>query len=99
MDKGAKYTTVTEVTGPIMVVEGIDDVGYGEVVRITPAEGEDRLGQVLETGENKAIIQVFGGTQGLDTKMTSVRFTGKPMEVGVSMEILGRVFNAHSSAI
>jgi len=93
MDKGAKYTTVTEVTGPIMVVEGIDDVGYGEVVRITPAEGEDRLGQVLETGENKAIIQVFGGTQGLDTKMTSVRFTGKPMEVGVSMEILGRVFN------
>jgi V/A-type H+-transporting ATPase subunit B len=62
-------------------------------VRITPAEGEERLGQVLETGENKAIIQVFGGTQGLDTKMTSVRFTGKPMEVGVSLEILGRVFD------
>ena len=93
MEKGAKYTTVTEVTGPIMVVEGIDDVGYGEVVIITPAEGEDRLGQVLEAGEKKAIVQVFGGTQGLDTKMTSVRFTGKPMEVGVSLEILGRVFN------
>jgi len=99
MEKGAKYTTVTEVTGPIMVVEGIDDVGYGEVVIITPAEGEDRLGQVLEAGEKKAIVQVFGGTQGLDTKMTSVRFTGKPMEVGVSLEILGRVFDGTGNPI
>jgi len=99
MEKGTKYTTVTEVTGPIMVVEGVKDVGYGEVVRIQPAEGEERLGQVLESGENKAIVQVFGGTQGLDTKMTSVRFTGKPMEVGISLEILGRAFDGTGQPI
>lgn len=93
MKKGASYTSVTEVTGPIMVVEGVENVGYGEVVRIKPAVGDERLGQVLEAGENKAFVQVFGGTQGLDTKYTSVRFTGKPMEVGVSEEMMGRVFD------
>ena len=91
--EGIVYTTVSEVSGPLMIVEGIKDVGYGEVVRITTSEGEKRLGQVLEVGEGKAVIQVFEGTRGLDTKGTSVRFTGKPMEVGVTVDMMGRVFS------
>lgn len=91
--KDIEYTTVTEVSGPLMVVEGIEGASYGEVVRIRSPDGRMRLGQVLEAHTNKAVIQVFEGTKGLDTKTTSVRFTGETMKIPVSMEMLGRVFS------
>lgn len=87
-----RYSTVTEVAGPLIIVENVKEVSYGEIVQIE-AYGEQRLGQVLEAAEGKAIIQVFEGTRGLDTKETSVLFTGKPMEIGVSAEMLGRIFD------
>jgi len=97
--EGIVYTTVSEVSGPLMIVEGIKDVGYGEVVRIKTSEGEKRLGQVLEISEGKAVVQVFEGTRGLDTKGTSVQFTGKPMEVGISMDMMGRIFDGVGNPI
>ena len=96
--EGIKYTTVSEIAGPLMIVEGIKEVGYGEIVKII-LQSEERLGQVLEAAEGKAVIQVFEGTRGLDTKNTSVIFTGKPMEVGVSTDMLGRVFDGMARPI
>ncbi|MCD6330744.1 MAG: V-type ATP synthase subunit B [Thermoplasmata archaeon] len=96
--EGIKYSTVSEIAGPLIVVEGVKEVGYGEIVRIE-SDGEKRLGQVLEAAEGKAVIQVFEGTRGLDTKRTSVIFTGKPMEIGVSMDMLGRIFDGKGEPI
>lgn len=88
-----EYTSVTEVYGPLMVVEGVKGVSYGEVVEIETATGEKRRGQVLEALEDKAVIQVFEGTRGLDTLKTKVRFTGETMKLPVSIEMLGRIFD------
>ena len=96
--EGIKYSTVSEIAGPLMIVEGIKEVGYGEIVKII-LQNEERLGQVLEAAEGKAVIQVFEGTRGLDTKNTSVIFTGKPMEIGVSQEMLGRIFDGMARPI
>jgi V/A-type H+-transporting ATPase subunit B len=87
------YSTVTRVVGPIIVVDDIKDVAYGEVVEITMPSGDKRLGQVLETRTTRAVVQVFGGTRDLDTQDTTVRFTGKIMTISLSEEMLGRVFN------
>ncbi len=88
-----EYTTVTEIAGPLMVVESITDVAYNEIVKIRTSSGEERTGQVIEVFENKAVVQVFEGTRGLDTKHTSARFIGETMKLGVSKEIIGRVFD------
>ncbi len=93
ISKRAEYQNVKEVSGPLMVVEGISDVAFNEIARIKLPSGEERLGQVLEAESNRAVIQVFAGTRGLDTKDTSVQFTGEVMKFGVSEELLGRVFN------
>ena len=96
--EGMKYSTVSEIAGPLIIVEGVKEVGYGEIVKIE-SHGERRMGQVLEAAEGRAVIQVFEGTRGLDTKATSVTFTGKPMEIGVSMEMLGRIFDGKGMPI
>jgi V/A-type H+-transporting ATPase subunit B len=92
-NKDIEYTTVSEVSGPLIIVEGIKEVAYNEVVKIKTSSGEERTGQVLEAFLDKAIIQVFEGTKGLDTDKTSIRFIGETMKLGVSKEILGRVFD------
>ena len=99
MGKDVEYTTVTEVTGPLMVVENIKDVAYNEVVRIKTIDGEQRTGQVLEVYLDKAIVQVFEGTKGLDTDKTAVRFIGETMHLGVSEEMLGRIFDGTGNPI
>ena len=93
VSKAKEYSTVTEVTGPLLIVEGVRGVAYGEVVKIRTSTGEERTGQVLEAQEDKAVVQVFEGTKGLDTKLTSVRFTGETMKVGLSRDMLGRIFD------
>ncbi len=93
MSKRTEYQNVTEVSGPLMVVEGISDVAYDEIAKVKLPNGEERLGQVLEAETDRAILQVFAGTRGLDTDKTSVQFTGEVMKFGVSRELLGRVFN------
>ncbi len=97
--EGMVYTTVTEVSGPLMIVDEVEGVGYGEVVDITTSGGEKRTGQVLEVGGGRAVVQVFEGTTGLDTLDTAVRFTGKPMQLGVTGDMLGRVFDGIGTPI
>ncbi len=97
--KDIEYTTVTEVAGPLIIVDGVKDVAYNEVVKIKTSTGEERTGQVLEAFTDKAIIQVFEGTKGLDTDKTSVRFIGETMKLGVSKDILGRVFDGTGNPI
>jgi len=97
--KDLEYTSVSEVTGPLMIVENVKDVAYNEIVKIRTSYGEEKMGQVLEVFEDKAVIQVFEGTRGLDTKNTSVRFTGETMHLGVSMDMLGRIFDGRGRPI
>jgi len=91
--KAREYRSVTQVAGPLMIVEGVEEVAYGEVVHIRTPGGDSRMGQVLESQENLAIIQVFEGTRGLDTDKTRVRFSGDIMRLSVSKELLGRSFD------
>lgn len=93
MSKNIEYTTVSEVAGPLMIVEGVKDVAYNEVVKIRTSDGEERTGQVLEAYLDKAVVQVFEGTKGLDTEKTSARFIGETMKLGVSKDMLGRIFD------
>lgn len=97
--KEIEYSTVTEVSGPLMVVDGVEGAAYGEVVRVRSPDGKMRLGQVLEAHLDKAVIQVFEGTKGIDTDTTSVRFTGETMKIPVSPEMLGRVFSGTAKPI
>ncbi len=92
--KSREYRSVTQVAGPLMIVEGVEEVAFGEVVYIRTPGGDNRMGQVLESQENVAIVQVFEGTRGLDTDQTRVRFAGDIMRISLSKEILGRSFDS-----
>lgn len=88
-----EYKTITEVAGPLMIVEKIRDVKFEELVEIELTNGEIRRGKVLEITTDKALIQLFENAQGLDNDGCKVRFLGKVMELPVSKDILGRVFS------
>ncbi len=88
-----EYLTIAEVAGPIMVVEAVRDVAYAELVEIELPNGELRRGQVLEVDRDKAIVQLFEGASGLNLYKSRVRFLGRVMELGVSLDMLGRVFS------
>ena len=87
-----EYQTVASVYGPLMLVEGVDNAKYGHIVDIEMGNGEIRHGQILQVEKDKVLVQVFEGTSGVDIDKSKVRFLGKPMELGLSPEILGRVF-------
>lgn len=88
-----EYRTVTEVVGPLMAVEGVEGVKYEELVEIELQNGEKRRGRVLEVNGDKAMIQLFEGSSGINLKNTSVKFLGKPLELGVSPDMIGRIFD------
>jgi len=83
----------------LIVVERTRNVSYGEVVEVVDSSGELRRGQVLDAFENKAVVQVFEGTSGLDTKATLVRFLGETLKIPVSSGMLGRVFSGSGRPI
>jgi V/A-type H+-transporting ATPase subunit B len=87
------YQTITSVSGPLLLVEGVDGVKYEELVEIFLPSGERRRGRVLEVNRDKALIQVFEGSAGIEIGETRVRFLGKGITLGVSEELLGRVFD------
>lgn len=91
--KTREYTTVSEVAGPLMVVQDVEGVAYNEIVEIETPSGEQRTGQVLEVENDIALVQVFEGTSDLNTLSTKVRFTGETAKIGVSSDMLGRIFN------
>jgi len=88
-----EYKTIKEITGPLLLVEGVEGATYGELVEIILANGERRHGKVLEVDRDKALVQLFEGTTGVDVEGSSVRFLGRGIEFGVSLDLLGRVFN------
>ncbi|MHA1238225.1 MAG: V-type ATP synthase subunit B [Candidatus Odinarchaeia archaeon] len=93
------YQTVSHVSGPLLIVENIHNVGYAELVKIIAPDGEIRTGTVLETSKDRAIVQVFEGTSGLNTKGTTVKFTGETLKLPVSADILGRIFSGSGKPI
>ncbi|KEI18108.1 ATP synthase subunit B [Clostridium novyi B str. ATCC 27606] len=88
-----EYKTVREVVGPLMLVDGTRGVTYDELVEIELQTGELRHGKVLEISEDKALIQLFEGSTGINLKDTKTRFLGRPLEIGLSEDMLGRVFD------
>jgi len=88
-----QYLGLSEVYGPIVVVEGTTDVGYDEAVEVLLPSGELRRGHVLEVGRRGAVIEVWAGTTGIEMASTRVRFVGRPLSMPVSVAMLGRVFN------
>ena len=93
-----EFQTVAEIAGPLMLVEGVDNVKYGHIVDIELTDGSLRHGQILQVDGDKALVQVFEGTEGIDVQGTTVRFLGRPMELAVSPDILGRVFQRNGRA-
>jgi V/A-type H+/Na+-transporting ATPase subunit B len=88
-----EYTNLTGISGPLIFVEGIRGVGFGEIVEIRDATGAVRMGQTLEVDENIAVVQVFEGTSGLSIHGLRVAFIGKALEIPVDRDMLGRVFD------
>lgn len=88
-----EFKTVINISGPLMLVEDIEGVKFGELAEVVLPDGTIRNGQVLEVNRDKALIQIFEGTQGVDIPTTSVRFKGRGIEISLSPDILGRIFN------
>ena len=93
-----EYRTVTEVVGPLMVVDGVEGVKFDELVEIELQTGEKRRGKVLEVNGSKAMVQIFEGSTGINLKGTKAKFLGRPLEIGVSEDMLGRVFDGMGRA-
>jgi len=88
-----EYLTVSNIVGPLVIVEKIAEVKYGELVEIETADGRLRRGTVLDISTEQAVVQVFEGTVGLDIDKSRVRFLGRSQQLGVSEDIIGRVFD------
>ncbi|AJD30601.1 MULTISPECIES: V-type ATP synthase subunit B [Clostridium] len=88
-----EYRTVKEVVGPLMLVDQVEGVSFDELVEIELHNGEKRRGKVLEINKDKAMVQLFEGSAGINIKGAKVKFLGKPLELGVSEDMLGRVFD------
>jgi len=91
-------STVNYVSGPLIFVQNVKGVTFGEIVEIILPGGERRTGQVLDISEKTAVIQVFEGTSWIDNNKTRVIFTGEPARINVSRDMLGRVFNGVGKA-
>jgi V/A-type H+-transporting ATPase subunit B len=94
-----EYNTILEVAGPLMLVEKVEGAKYEELVEIELPSGELRNGRVLEVSRDRALIQLFEGATGVNVYRTKVRFKGKGMELDVSGDILGRVFDGQGRPI
>jgi V/A-type H+-transporting ATPase subunit B len=94
-----EYRTISRISGPLLFVEAVKDVGYNELVRVIAPDGSERRGQILEVSDKMAVVQVFEGTSGLDVKGTAVRFTGETIKLPVSSDMLGRVLDGSGTPI
>ena len=88
-----EYLGLSEVNGPLVVLEGVKNASYEEIVEFTVDGNEKKLGRIVAVYEDKAVIQVFEGTSSMSLTNTHTRLTGHPMEIGLSEEILGRTFD------
>jgi len=88
-----EYKSIANISGPLLLVEGVEGVKYEELVDIRLDNGSIRSGKVLEVDGDKALVQVFEGTSGIDSRNTRISFLGKGIQMYVSPDILGKVFN------
>ena len=88
-----EYLGLSAINGPLVVLEGVQGAAYDEIVEMTVNGKEKKLGRIIEIYKDKAIIQVFEGTEGMALRNTHTRLTGHPMEITVSESMLGRTFN------
>jgi len=94
-----RYYALRQISGPLLFLESVGNVGYGELVRVYAPNLEERIGQVIDVGEDVIVIQVFEGTADLNIQSTSVRFTGEAIKLSVSTDMLGRVFNGRGELV
>ncbi|MGC9064573.1 MAG: V-type ATP synthase subunit B, partial [bacterium] len=94
-----EYFTIREIAGPLMLVEGVEGAKFDEMVEVELPNGSIRRGRVLEINEDKALVQLFEGATGLELSRSKVRFTGKGIELGVSINMLGRVMSGFGRPI
>jgi V/A-type H+-transporting ATPase subunit B len=88
-----EYSTIGDIVGPLIFLDDVDNATYEELVEVELPDGEIRRGQVLEVNRKRVLIQLFEGTRGVDIAKTRVRFLGRGLELSVSPDILGRIFN------
>ena len=88
-----EYLGLSEINGPLVVLEGVRDAAYDEIVEFRIDDGTRKLGRIVEIYEDKAVIQVFEGTESMSLMNTHTRLSGHPMEIDLSPEILGRTFD------
>ena len=88
-----EYLGLSEINGPLVVLEGIKDASYDEIVEFRVDDGSRKLGRIVEIYEDKAVIQVFEGTENMSLMNTHTRLSGRPMEIDLAPEILGRTFD------
>ena len=93
------YRTISAVNGPLVVLDNVKFPKYAEIVNLTLSTGEVRQGQVLEIAGNRAVVQVFEGTSGIDNRGCHCEFTGDVLKMPISEEMLGRAFNGSGKAI
>lgn len=93
-----EYLGLSEINGPLIALEGIRDASYDEIVELS-VEGRKKIGRIIEVYEDKAVIQVFQGTEDMSLNNTHTKLTGRPMEVALSEDILGRIFNGTGKPI
>lgn len=94
-----EYQTIREVNSPLMIVDGVEGVAYDEMVQIVLPGNEVRHGKVLEVNGDRAVVQLFESAAGINLKEGRVRFLGHPLELAVSKDILGRIFNGMGEPI
>jgi len=95
----AEFTSIREIRNPLVVVQKTVSVGYNELVEVVAPDGETRIGRVVEVGEGFAVVQVFEGAADLPLEGTKVRVLGKPFEIPVSVDMLGRVYDGSGNPI
>src|SRR5690554_3584491 len=94
-----QYIGLKAISGPLVFLEGIVDVGYEEMVQIQLESGEIRHGRVIHIEDDKVAVQVFEGTNEMTIKNTKTTFTGEPLMLRLSKEVLGRTFNGAGKPI
>ena len=88
-----EYLGLSEINGTLVALEGVQNASFDEIVEITVDEKEKKLGRIVEIYEDKAVIQVFKGTDNISLKNTHTKLSGHPLEIALSPDILGRTFN------
>ena len=94
-----EYLGLSAINGPLIVLEGVKDAFFDEIVEFTVEGNKKKVGRIIEVYENKAIIQVFEGTSEMSLQNTRTKLTGHPMEIAVSTEMQGRIFNGMGTPI